>query len=288
VDATYDLALPGITEASWIQRHLEREHGVGYELVPNGIRKDIYRSEGAALSARGATEGLRILVEGAFGVPFKNVGRTLKLMRRARVGETWLLTPSGVGSIPGVARVFSRVPISATAPIYRACDVLVKLSYVEGMFGPPLEMFHCGGTAIVYGVTGYDEYIEHGKNALVLPQGDEDGVVAAVRSLRRDRDLLDRLQAGARATAEEWPSWTTSSGMFEGALSSIASAEKVDRSDLEAHSRAALQEYARATMARPAWRPATRFRTAARVLSDRLPEAVRRPLRHAAYILETR
>jgi hypothetical protein len=41
-----------------------------------------------------------------------------------------------------------------TPLVYRSCDILGKLSYVEGMFGPPLEMFHCGWTAIVYNVTG--------------------------------------------------------------------------------------------------------------------------------------
>jgi hypothetical protein len=53
------------------------------------------------------------------------------------------------------------------ASVYRSCDDILKLSLVESMFGPPLEMFHCGGTAIVYNVTGHDEYIVHGRNALV-------------------------------------------------------------------------------------------------------------------------
>ena len=60
-----------------------------------------------------------------------------------------------------------KITCHADSGIYRSCDVIVKLSYVEGMFGPPLEMFHCGGTSIVYDVTGHDEYIVHGKNGLV-------------------------------------------------------------------------------------------------------------------------
>jgi hypothetical protein len=76
--------------------------------------------------------------------------------------------------------------------------------------------------------------------------------------------------------------------MFAQALDSIACADRIDRSELEARSQAALGRYARERKARWSWRSATRLRTAAYVMLDRLPEPVRSPLRHAAYILETR
>ena len=83
------------------------------------------------------------------------------------------MTASAVEAVAGVDRVFSRVPILETPRVYRSCDVLVKLSYIEGMFGPPLEMFHCGGTAIVYRVTGHEQYIRHDDNSLVVTPDDE-------------------------------------------------------------------------------------------------------------------
>lgn len=69
--------------------------------------------------------------------------------------------------------------------IYRSCDVIVKLSYIEGMFGPPLEMFHCGGTAIVYDVTGHDEYIVHEKNALVVKTDDDKQVINYIKWIKK-------------------------------------------------------------------------------------------------------
>ena len=92
---------------------------------------------------------------------------------------------------PGVNKCFSRIPIHKTAEIYRSCDVLVKLSYVEGMFGPPLEMFHCGGTAIVYDVTGHEEYIEDGKNAIVVKKDNEEEVVSWLKKLKCDPVFLE-------------------------------------------------------------------------------------------------
>lgn len=210
---TYRINLPIITEARWIQQYLQVHHNRSAYLVRNGIRKDVYTEIGPAVATR--REGfLRVLVEGPLGVFFKNVEKTINLCRQAGVDELWLLTSSEIDGYPGVDRCFSRVPIQQTAEIYRSCDILVKLSYVEGMFGPPLEMFHCGGTAIVYDVTGHDEYIRHGENSLVVQRDDELQVVDWLRKLKGDSRLLQTLQVGARQTALEWPDWDVAANEF--------------------------------------------------------------------------
>lgn len=253
VDATYDFGLPGITEADWIRDYLRERHGSDFALVHNGIRKDLYRPDGPQAAPRRGKR-LRVLVEGSLGVPFKNVGRTLKLARAAGV-ETWLLTGSDVGYYPGVSRVFSRVPIHEVPAVYRACDVLVKLSFVEGMFGPPLEMFHCGGTAIVYDVTGHDQYMRHEQNGLIIRSGDEAAVVAGIRGLDADRDRLRRLQAGARATADAWPDWARSSARFAEAVLELAGRATPGRDELRAHNQAAWARYVPLEQARLAGVP---------------------------------
>jgi len=241
VDRSYDIGLPSITEASWIREHLSKNHRTQAVLVRNGIRKDLYTQEGPSSAERLRDGPIRVLVEGPMGVFFKNVGRSLKLARKSKADSTWLLTSTQLGYFPGVDKVFSRVPISLVPAIYRSCDVLVKLSYVEGMFGPPLEMFHCGGTAIVYDVTGYDEYIENGENAIVIPRDDESSVVAAINSLRDDNQLLDRLKDGALSTALAWPDWTHSSTEFLRAIESIQ--DSPSRGQIEASNHVSMQEY---------------------------------------------
>lgn len=216
--AAHTLSYPCITEARWIKRYLLAHYGKDAALARNGINKSIYSVEGACLAER-PTDSLRILVEGSVDVPFKNVPKTVELCARARVGPIWLLTPSkGVTSYPGVERVFSAVPQAKTAEIYRSCSILVKLSLVEGMFGPPLEMFHCGGTALVYDVSGHDEYIVHEQNALVVKSGDEEEVVRSLQRFAQDSALQQHLRAGALHTARSWPSWTQAGDEFEAAL----------------------------------------------------------------------
>lgn len=214
---TYRYPLPIITEASWIQDYIFKRFNRSSELAVNGIRKDIFNIDGPVMSER-RPERLRILVEGPLGVFYKNVEKTISLCLQAEIEEIWLLTSTQTTSYPGVDKCFSRIPIHKTAEIYRSCDVLVKLSYVEGMFGPPLEMFHCGGTAIVYDVTGHEEYIEDGKNAIIVEQDNEQDVVSWLKRLKSDPDFLETLKKGAIATAEKWPNWDNATRGFERSL----------------------------------------------------------------------
>lgn len=213
VDRTYDLELPLVTEATWIKQYLADRNGSDPSLVRNGIRKDLYCVEGYAV--QGSHVGLRVLVEGPFGVAFKRVGHSLRIARRSRAASTWLLTSTPMKPwYPAVQHVFSRVPVTDVPAIYRSCDVLLKLSTVEGMFGPPLEMFHCGGTAIVHDVSGHDEYIVHNRNGIVIPMGDDQAVVDAIDMLASDRNRLQALKLEAIETARRWPDWNESSQQF--------------------------------------------------------------------------
>jgi glycosyltransferase involved in cell wall biosynthesis len=229
IDGIYGWNLPGITEATWIRDHLSAHFGARYHLVRNGIRKDLYRPQGPRIAERGSRP--RILVEGSFG-GIKNTARALATARRAGGSDVWLLTMSDIPWYPGVRRLFTEVPVDRVPPIYRSCDLILKLSLVEGMFGPPLEMFHCGGTAVVYDVSGHDEYIVHEKNALVVPMHDEEGVVKSLRRLIGDPDLMLSLKRGAQETAAAWPSWDLSSAEFLTAVEALNESEPYTRERL--------------------------------------------------------
>ena len=220
-ESTYMMPMEIITEATWIKEYLEKNYLKHPILVHNGIRKDIYSVDGDVIEKRDPNR-LRVLVEGPVDVDFKNVPKTIDLCRKSKADEIWLMTSSEVTKVKGVDRVFSRVPIWEAAKIYRSCDVIVKLSYVEGMFGPPLEMFHCGGTAITYDVTGHDEYIVNGVNGLVVHRDEDDKVVEYLNNLKDNPELLLQLKKGAIKTANEWIDWQESSDRFYDAVMSLS------------------------------------------------------------------
>jgi hypothetical protein len=121
----------------------------------------------------------------------------------------------------GYDRVLGPLPQRELARVYSDTDVLLKLSRIEGMFGPPLEAFHCGATCVVTPVTGHDEYVEHGWNGLVVDWDDMSGTARMLDLLARDRRLLHFLRMNARATATSWPSWKQSTQFMALALQTI-------------------------------------------------------------------
>lgn len=231
-EMTYFLDMKVITEATWIKEYLAK-YGVDAYLVHNGIRKDIYTTEGETYEK---CKGLRILVEGPVDVDFKNVPRTIELVKQSKADEIWLLTSSNIKDYEGVDRVFSQVPPKDCAKIYRSCDAIVKLSYIEGMFGPPLEMFHCGGTAIVYDVTGHDEYIVNEKNGIVVKTDQEHDVIDSINKLK-DSKYLNKLKKGAIKTANEWCSWQESSDKFYQTVKKLNEMTSVTQEVLETKSK---------------------------------------------------
>ncbi|MCP3392312.1 glycosyltransferase [Bradyrhizobium sp. CCGB12] len=285
IDATYGLPLNFVTEAGWIRDRLATDSGRDAALVRNGIRKDIYSEAISPIEER--VEGSsRVLVEGHFRVPFKNTARAISLAKGAGAKDIWLLTGTPVRWIPGVRRVFSKVPINVAARVYRSCDVLVKLSTVEGMFGPPLEMFHCGGTAVVLNVTGHEEYIRHGENAIVIADQDEARIQAAITTLLRDRSLLNTLTKGARDTASQWPSWAESSARFERWIVSLNDVEATDRSSVADQVRAAFETYERDERERLAADPSIRRGYWVDNITRRLPRSALSCLENINAVLE--
>nr|WP_240548049.1 glycosyltransferase [Paenibacillus lignilyticus] len=101
-------------------------------------------------------------------------------------------------------RFFSHVPMEHMKHIYSSCDILLKLSHVEGFFGPPMEMMACGGTAVVGNCTGHEEYIIDGYNALVVPLGDEEAAKAGLNQLIHDPQLRLQLTQNGKATVQNW------------------------------------------------------------------------------------
>lgn len=273
VDSTYYLPVSYVTEATWIRAQLLERFGQNAALVRNGIRKDVYQSSGPILTARKNGQP-RILVEGHFGVSFKNTALAIRLAREAGAKDIWVLTGSPVSWLPKVSRVFSRVPMVATPPIYRSCDILVKLSTVEGMFGPPLEMFHCGGTAVVFEVTGHDEYIFDGLNAQVVGRNNLDGVVQSIRELLVNPDRLQQLKQGALQTAAQWPSWYQSSAQFSEWVEACLKGPEVERMAVQEIIAKAWADYARDERQRLASNPGIARRHKMSAIASRLPFSI--------------
>lgn len=219
--AALDLPVRHVTEASWIARALDALHpGHRTLLVRNGIAKDVFAVPSRVAPA---VDGpLRIVVEGSRAVDFKAVDEALAAAGAMRSDRhVTLVTPDGSGAGAAADRVLERLSAPAMAALLAESHVVLKLSRVEGMAGPPLEGFHMGATTVTTPVTGHDEYVRHRGNGLVVDWDDPRGTTAALELLACDRALLHELRVNALATARAWPSWRQQSAVMGAALRAI-------------------------------------------------------------------
>ena len=217
-------ALPGavITEARWIADTLAQlRPETRCRLVRNGIDKQVFASPERLGVRVGAP--LRIVVEGSPAVWFKGVRDAVEAvghMREPRHLTVVTTQPDALESdVPDA--VVGPLTHAEMARLYADSDVVLKLSRVEGMYGPPLEGFHMGATCVTTPVTGHEEYVEHGWNGLVVDWDDLRGTARALDLLARDRRLLHFLRSNALATARSWPSWEQAGTFMAAALTAI-------------------------------------------------------------------
>ena len=223
--ASLTTALPVrfVTEARWIAEMVERfQPGTRALYVRNGIAKDVFRTPPAPAPAT-EYEPLRIVVEGSRQLAHKGVDDALDAVRLMRERHhLTLVTPhASDAQLDGVDRWLSGLSHAEMAELLAGEHVMLKLTRVEGMYGPPLEAFHMGATCVTTPVTGFDEYIRHAHNGLVVGWDDPRGTARALDLLARDRGLLHRLRMNALQTARAWPSWEQSSRFMALALHAV-------------------------------------------------------------------
>lgn len=189
-----------MTEARWIQKWLRDKFGKDAHYVPNGIDLDIFH-EAEPIEPKG--DKPRVLIEGPADMPSKGVAEAFQATRGLDC-EVWYVNYRGEPDPSWKPdRYFFAVPMAEMRRVYSSCDILLKLSTVEGASGPPLEMMACGGTCVVAKVTGVEEAILPGENALVVEPGDIEGARKAVQRLMEDGALRSSLVEQGAKTAKK-------------------------------------------------------------------------------------
>jgi len=210
-----------ITEARWIKSWLKQNFGKEATLIPNGLDEKIFYPA-KPLVPKGTKA--RVLLEGAIGLPYKGMKEAFQALAPLDV-EVWCVSSYGKPQADWKCdRFFEQIPMSDMKYIYSSCDVLLKLSQVEGFFGPPMEMMACGGAVVVGRVTGYDEYIVDGENALVVDPLDISAATNAVQRIISDNSLKVELIKKGRETAALWQ-WNQSIDKLESCFTSSLNEE---------------------------------------------------------------
>lgn len=224
--AVQSLPLSRIVSAGWLEAYFQTllPDSPVY-CVRSGIDKSVFAGSAPDVTPPGVP--LRIVVEGPPEVWFKAVPEAVAAVARMSAPHHLTLVtgrsecPSELAAVAD--DVVADLSHAQIAKVFAEAHVLLKLSRVEGMAGPPLEAFHMAATAVVTPVTGHDEYIRHGHNAVVVGYDDPFGTTRALDLLGRDRDLLHALRVNAHQTATAWPDWATATRSMAAALEDLVS-----------------------------------------------------------------
>ena len=226
------IPIPVVTEAHWIKDLLKSENpDRPVEVVLNGVDKKIFNEENRP---RNPPSGFSVLIEGSLDALAKNTAYAIEGSLRA--SEATLVTHVGNRHFETEDSRYRFIPSGLSfeemAELYRTHHVQIKTPLAEGMFGPPLEGFHCGLPAIVTPVTGAEEYIVDGVNSLVVLWDDQPALGLAIDTLARNKELWQELQDGARKTATAWPNWDQQAALFLDSLRRLAQSSKLTQFDL--------------------------------------------------------
>lgn len=214
---TYKMDFEFFTEARWIQKWLADKFEKQASYVPNGLDSNIIYK---VIPLEPKSNKVRVLLEGAINSPFKGMEDAFNVIKDLEC-EVWCVSNSGKPK-PGwrYDKFFENVPMERMKEIYSSCDILLKMSKVEGFFGPPLEMMACGGVCVTSKVTGYDEYIKDGYNALTVELGDIEAAKNAIRLLMEDQQLMNQLKENGLRTSKQWD-WESSIDLLEKILEGV-------------------------------------------------------------------
>lgn len=216
INETYNMNFEFMTEAKWIQGWLKNEFNNDSYYVPNGLDENIFYKESA--SSLVERKKPRVLIEGPIDFWFKGMDKAYDVLKDLNC-EIWIISSQGKPKNNWrYDKFFENVPIEKMRDIYSSCDIFLKMSYMEGFFGPPMEAMACGCAVVVGKVTGYDEYIKNEYNALVVEQGDVKNAKKAVQRLIDDKVLREQLIENGYKTSKEW-SWNKSIKLLEKVIS---------------------------------------------------------------------
>lgn len=206
--STYALNIPILTEAEWIYTALENRTGLdaGIHLARNPVLVDD-SLEFLPLLSRTKSKVLRLVVEGNDNW-FKSVKNTLEAVGNTSEGNFEVHIVGSNLDVKGDDRLkfinHGLISREEFLNLLKESHLLVKMSSVEGMYGPPLEGFCVGTPCITSNVTGSEEYISHCINSIVVEVGDFVSLTNWLDFLSHNISFLQRLSENALRKSLEW------------------------------------------------------------------------------------
>lgn len=219
------------------RRFAARYFDADYRVVPNGVDPARFHPRGPELPGL-ASDAPTILSVGRFyprkGVPI--LLRALPRIAAAVPGVRLLIVGGGplgpwyrmlARRAPCEVRFLGELPREDVPRAYRTADVFVAPSTGSESFGiVHLEAMASGVPIVASDIEGYREVLDPGREALLFPNRDADGLADAVIRVLQDRELARTMAATGRRKAEQY-SWAEIARRLEALYLELVGRERI-------------------------------------------------------------
>lgn len=192
VKATYRLGMKNIVVAKWLDKKV-REAGATCTLIPNGLNFKVFNVDIPIRERRGHV--ISMLYHEA---PIKGAKYGLEAIKRLKIKYPDLIAhlfgvPSRPQNLPEWIHYNQFATETQLRQIYNHSLVYMCPSVAESFGLTGAEAMACGAAYVSSDYGGVHEYAEDGRNVLLLPPGDVDGLVDHISYLFDHPDERIRL-----------------------------------------------------------------------------------------------
>jgi len=208
IEEAYAHPIPKLTVGPWLDAKLRQRFGVdAFPIVCVGqsVDTDLYRPVSPwqrVFSAWPARQGVRVLLPGLFEFSGKGISFALRAVRalRAEGREVHLVRVSTQpqnlleSEITLINEYHQAVTPRVMAELYRNADVVLTPSTEEEGFGLPFaEAMACGRAVVATKIRSYLSLVGGRDCAMLVPAGDVEALIVAMRTLMDDAGLRRRM-----------------------------------------------------------------------------------------------
>ncbi|MEL7656759.1 MAG: glycosyltransferase family 4 protein, partial [Bacillota bacterium] len=219
----FSLGIPELTRSAWglpmttiavastlVPRLEAISRGKVAAVIPNGINTSEYYVDSGI-----RRDGIGIMYSSH---PNKAPEEIISLM--CRVKDEWPDIPQyffGADPVPAMLKfgTYSRFPsVAEMRKIYNQCIIWLSVSREEGFCLPLLESMACGCAVVSANNDGARELIQNGDNGFLLPAGDIDAFIIAIRRLIEETNLRQRMIRRSQEVVRRF-NWETSVSLMD-------------------------------------------------------------------------
>jgi glycosyltransferase involved in cell wall biosynthesis len=179
------------------REYLTNEYGISSTVIPNGVDTKIFHPMESVTRQRNL-----VLFVGRF-LEQKGISELIAAAKELPEYEFWLVgnggtrRPVDVPTLPNVRIIGFRADV---VPYYGRASLCVFPSHRESFALVGLEAMACGRT-LVATKTGFSEYLENGREGILVDPHDVKGLVRSIRYLMENDEVRRTFEENARKKA---------------------------------------------------------------------------------------